>query len=249
MCFSPLRSTVNIHVSGQIPTTGPVYPAKNPPKNPVIGPPSAAGGRRPKPPSAESQGASGSSSQRLDPNTRYDREQEPSRIGPVYTARNPPKDPTIRPPPGRGRSNPPVINQLPTGPRLQAFAVPGPSTSQPSTAATATASSKTAKQLETRQRQLEMLRRMEERYKSMGGAGQRPPAPHQPTAAAQPARPADPAPAPQEPRWRAYGAPYGDHVGLPERPEVVNNSCACQRLTVHVLDITEAVTEQVRCVT
>ena len=68
----------------------------------------------------------------------------------------PPRPPAVPP-----RRTPPVINQLPTGPRLQAFAVSTPT--KPPGGGGSGSANKTTKQLETRQRQLEMLRRMEER--------------------------------------------------------------------------------------
>ena len=71
-----------------------------------------------------------------------------------------PRLPAVPPPP---RRTPPVINQLPTGPRLQAFAVSTPTKPSGGGGGGGVSANKTTKQLETRQRQLEMLRRMEER--------------------------------------------------------------------------------------
>jgi len=136
------------------------------------------------------------------------------------------------------RRTPPVINQLPTGPRLQAFAVSTPSSSAPSAVG---AANRTTKQLETRQRQLEMLRRMEERYKNMA------PAPAGAAAAAAP-----PPPAAAVAAAVPDGAAAARHQQAPAavspaaaEPTASLSSCACQRLTVHVLDISEASTEHV----
>ena len=97
-------------------------------------------------------------------------------------------------------ARPPVINQLPSGPRLQAFAV------------NTTAKSR---QMETRQRQLEVLRRMEERYKSMA-------------------------------ENRTEKATQPEEVSPKiASPTAEPTTCACQRLTIHVLDISQAISNQV----
>ena len=101
------------------------------------------------------------------------------------------------------RKLPPVINQLASGPRLQAFAVSSsPASGFNQIPQQLPAANKTTKQLETRQRQLEMLRRMEERYKNMAPV-QRPPA-----AAGQPS---PPQPIPQRPPDDPHLPPQGDH--------------------------------------
>ena len=105
----------------------------------------------------------------------------------------------------------PAVHQLPHGPRLQAFAVNN---------STSVNSNPKTRQLETRQRQLEMLRRMEERYKSMAAQQE------------------------ETKRKNSLTSWPEQKRSQPAAPST-NSTCACQRLSVHVLDISKAITDNI----
>lgn len=164
---------------------------------------------------------------------------EPS--SPRWPEPSPPREP--RPGPSMtspsnlpGPSSRPFIHVEPLAmPRMQAFATSSSSSgSSASSNGRSAFSAATRKQVETRQRQLESLRRMEERYRNLSSSQ-----------AAAPGQQLPPTAANKSPQPRVELPAEAEKVKPGQTTAGLNpGRCSCHRLAMYVLDISRAMSDE-----
>jgi len=142
-----------------------------------------------------------------------------------------------------------AAGQLGAVPRLQAFAVS--STQSNSTLASNLPNNAKSRQMETRQRQLDMLKRMEERYRNITSTDKQKQSSNNPrnqslASIERPVQQRDDKDMSESVSEGSEEEIVNSKTNSASNPgNIENTSCACQRLTIHVLDISKAISDNV----